>query len=185
MIMLSTPVRTLEVVLSAAPATQLPWLACWNDMSATTFAPGANHGVTAGVSTVTMVAAPAAGSYRQLKFISIYNADSAVATVSIKYDDGGTERTIIRSVLSIGDTLEFIDSHGFKVLDNLGRIKMTGSGPSDLTLREVDLSPSVSGVSIVEFDQADGFVITNPGAGIARVDYTSTGGGGILGSWMV
>lgn len=39
-----------------------------------------------------------------------------------------------------------------------------------LTVREVDTSPSVSNVTIIEFDQSDGFVVTEAAAGRARVD---------------
>ena len=37
-------------------------------------------------------------------------------------------------------------------------------------VEEVDGAPSITGVSTLRFDQADGFVVTNPGANIARVD---------------
>lgn len=46
-------------------------------------------------------------------------------------------------------------------------------GSSSLTVNEVDGSPSVSSVTEVRFDQADGFVVSTPGAGIARVDVAS------------
>lgn len=38
------------------------------------------------------------------------------------------------------------------------------------TIREVDLAPSLSGSTILEFDQADGFVLSNPGGTTARLD---------------
>ena len=52
------------------------------------------------------------------------------------------------------------------------------------TIREVDLAPSVASVTILEFDQADGFVLTNPSAGRVRVDLgtlpVGVGGTGLL-----
>lgn len=42
--------------------------------------------------------------------------------------------------------------------------------PGTITVKEVDGSPSVSSVSEIRFDQVDGFVITNPSAGVVRVD---------------
>lgn len=42
-----------------------------------------------------------------------------------------------------------------------------GSGP---TVQEADGSPSVASVSTLQFDQADGFVVSDLGAGVARVD---------------
>jgi len=38
------------------------------------------------------------------------------------------------------------------------------------TLREVDLAPALTGTTILEFDQADGFVLSNPGGTTARLD---------------
>ena len=38
------------------------------------------------------------------------------------------------------------------------------------TIEEVDGSPSYTGIVTIRYDQADGFVVTQPGAGIARVD---------------
>lgn len=41
-----------------------------------------------------------------------------------------------------------------------------------LSIEEVDASPSYANITTVRFDQADGFVVTNPTAGVARVDLT-------------
>lgn len=42
-----------------------------------------------------------------------------------------------------------------------------------LTVEEADGSPSYSSITTLRFDQADGFVVTNPSAGVARVDITA------------
>jgi hypothetical protein len=42
-----------------------------------------------------------------------------------------------------------------------------------ITVREVDTVPTVASVSTIEFDQADGFVVSTPGAGIARLDLSA------------
>lgn len=49
------------------------------------------------------------------------------------------------------------------------RAPATGGG-SALTVQDVDGSPSVAGVTTLRFDAGDGFAITSPGAGVARVD---------------
>jgi hypothetical protein len=41
-----------------------------------------------------------------------------------------------------------------------------------LTVEEVDGTPSLTNISKLQFDQADGFVLTQPVAGTARIDYT-------------
>lgn len=44
--------------------------------------------------------------------------------------------------------------------------------PPGLTVQEVDGAPSVTGVTTLQFDQADGFIVSSPGAGIAKIDIT-------------
>lgn len=41
-----------------------------------------------------------------------------------------------------------------------------------ITVAEVDGSPSYTGITTIQIDQADGFVLTQPGAGIVRIDQT-------------
>jgi len=50
--------------------------------------------------------------------------------------------------------------------------------PGSLVIEEVDGSPSIPAATTLQFDQADGFVVTNPGGGgIARVNLTGASGG--------
>ena len=49
----------------------------------------------------------------------------------------------------------------------------TGGG---LTVSEVDLAPSYTSITTVRFDQADGFVVSQPAAGIARIDIQAANG---------
>lgn len=44
-------------------------------------------------------------------------------------------------------------------------------GGGSVTVEEVDGSPSYTGITTLRFDQADGFVLSQPSAGIARVDF--------------
>lgn len=48
------------------------------------------------------------------------------------------------------------------------------AGGGSLQVEDVDESPSVSDVTQLRFDSADGFSVSSPGAGIARVDFTPT-----------
>lgn len=45
-----------------------------------------------------------------------------------------------------------------------------GGGSGSLTVTTVDGSPSYTGITTLRLDEADGFVLTNPSAGIARID---------------
>jgi hypothetical protein len=52
-----------------------------------------------------------------------------------------------------------------------------GAGAATIQVEDIDQIPQYTGVGILQFDQADGFVITEPSAGTVRIDFT--GGGGI------
>jgi hypothetical protein len=47
-----------------------------------------------------------------------------------------------------------------------------GGGAASLTVEEVDGAPSFTSISTLRFDQVDGFAISQPGAGIARIDFS-------------
>ena len=69
------------------------------------FNEGYNTGLTTGTTAVVMVAAPASGN-RIIKTITIHNADTAAATVTVRINtSGSTFRTIIKVTLAVGDTL--------------------------------------------------------------------------------
>jgi len=50
-----------------------------------------------------------------------------------------------------------------------------GGGGSGITAAEVDGTPSYAGVTALRFDQADGFALSQPAAGVARVDLLPAG----------
>lgn len=68
------------------------------------------------------------------------------------------------------------------VCDSNGVIWIYGGGSwininsGSLDVREVDLSPSYTGITTLEFDQADGFVVSNPSANVARIKLSSGSG---------
>lgn len=47
---------------------------------------------------------------------------------------------------------------------------------SVFTVEDIDGTPSYRDITKLQFDQADGFTITNPSTGVARIDLTNTGG---------
>lgn len=59
----------------------------------------------------------------------------------------------------------------------------TGMGMGNLVVQDIDGTPNVPAVAVLQFDQADGFAVSTPGAGIARIDFT--GGGGTVGPGTV
>lgn len=128
MIILDTTTRKLQLKLSGAVTTnELPWVASYTDITVSAFTPAASNGVTTGATAIDIVGVPGASTQRQVKFISVQNADTVAAEVSIIYNDNGTLRTVWKGILAIGDNLQYLDSKGFVVITSSGQIKNTGS----------------------------------------------------------
>jgi len=104
-IILDATTKTIKVIMSGVAATTNPdFVAAWADNNGTTFAEGASDGALNGTTDVTAVAAPAASTRRIIKSLYIENRDTAAVTLTIKYDNNGTQRTIAKVTLQVGDT---------------------------------------------------------------------------------
>lgn len=115
--MLLTNLQSLQAVLASAVATTQPvFCTYWADHTATAFTPEPLTGTANGTTAVTIVAAPASGTKRQVKEVSLYNADSASVTATIRINDNGTNRTLRVVTLLPGETLQFVDGHGWSAL---------------------------------------------------------------------
>jgi hypothetical protein len=117
-------------------------------LDATTFVPGAASGLTTGTTPVTVVAAPASATQRQVKFLSVFNTDTSNATLTLRLDTGGTDRTLWRGVLAPGEAVQFVDNQGFSVLDATGVPKQnTGYTLAGLTAAAYQHVAGGSGLS--------------------------------------
>lgn len=103
--------KSLEVILGGAITTnQLDWAASYVDVLQATLAMTAvseTDGATNSAVAVTMVAAPGAGTSRQIKELSVYNKDTVNTDVTIRINDNGTFRIKNKSTLAPGDTLYY------------------------------------------------------------------------------
>jgi hypothetical protein len=128
MIVLDATTKSLQILLAGAVTTnQLAFTASYADYIASpaAFTPGANDGQTNGATAVTLVAAPAASTQRQVKRINVYNNDTAPATVTIRLNNGGTLRTQLTVTLQTGERIEYEDAEGFRVFTVTGAVKVT------------------------------------------------------------
>jgi hypothetical protein len=73
------------------------------------FTEGSNEGSTNSTTLVEVVAAPGASTRRLVKTITVYNRDTAAATVTLSLDDNTTEFTFWKGTLAVGDTLVWND----------------------------------------------------------------------------
>ena len=104
-LVLDSTTKTIKVNMSGAAATTNPdYIVSYADNNGTTFTEGALDGALNGVTDVTVVSAPASSTRRIVKSIYIENKDTAAVTITVKYDNNATQRTIVKVTLAVGDT---------------------------------------------------------------------------------
>ncbi len=135
-LILDTTTKTLIVKMSGAAATTNPGVvASWADDNGTTFTEGSSDSALNGASDVTVVAAPAASTRRIIKSLNIQNCDTAPVTVTVIYNNNGTQRIIDKVTLAVNDTFTLegsYDANGnFKGIGLQGATGSTGpTGPT-------------------------------------------------------
>lgn len=103
-LVLDTTTKTIKVSMSGVPATTNPnFVVTYADTNGAYFTEGANDGALSGTADVTLVAAPASGYRRVIKYMTIENRDTAAVTLTIKYDNNGTQRILDQVTLQVGD----------------------------------------------------------------------------------
>jgi len=107
------------------------------------FTPGSSSGASNGATDVEMVAAPSASVQRMVNYITVYNKDTAAATVTVKLVDGGVDRIIVKQVLAADDTLEMTDTIVLDATDESIEMVLAGAVAAnelDWTASWADLS---------------------------------------------
>jgi hypothetical protein len=121
---LDTANRSLMVTLLAnVITTQLPVVVAYADHTTTTLTPGANQTNTNNTTDTEILAAPAGSTQRQLKYLNVFNVDTAAATVTIKYNDNTTKRILLKVTLAVGESLVFSDEDGWSISGTSGQTK--------------------------------------------------------------
>lgn len=134
MIILSATTDKLEMLLGGAATTnELPCITSWRDRTSTTFTASRTLAITSGTTPVDISGSPAASTQRIIDYISIYNADKASATITVRYNANGTTRGIITTTLATDERLEYVEGQGFRVFDNYGRVKIIQTTAPNIT----------------------------------------------------
>ena len=149
MIVVDISGKTLEVVLGGAvAATQLPFVVNYTNTSREgRKSIGSQHGTTNNTTAVAILGAPASGGRREAESISVYNVDTASATVTIRINDNGTTRIIAKVTLTTLDHLMYTAAAGWFVITSQGFIKSTSTAVNLDDLGDVAItSPATNSV---------------------------------------
>ena len=125
MIRLTSTNDVLELSLADAVASdELEIVVCFSDHTATNYIGDAQASLSDGASDVEIVSAPDADTIRDIDFISVYNADSVPAVVTIKIDVSSVESVLGTWTLQPGDTLFYTHSGGWSVVGADGSTRL-------------------------------------------------------------
>lgn len=129
MLLLTNTTHTLELISSSTSA--LNYTISWADITTTDFTPGSTDGAITTATTTTVLAAPAASTQRQVKFISVANKGASTQTITLQKDVSGTNYVILPSVSLLADqTLQYIDGEGFTIRNASGIAIVSNATPS-------------------------------------------------------
>lgn len=131
MIILASTTDKIQVVTGSAVAACVMH-ASWVDNASGTITPGRSNQSISTVATTDLVAAPAASTYRNLKFLSVRNTNvSTNNTVTIQHTDGTTAVILWQGVLAAGMAVQINDSGLVTVFAN-GGMPLTPSPSNSL-----------------------------------------------------
>ena len=145
-ILTNTTDRIIVDLLGAVTTNQLKCFVSYRDTTTTSITPGRNVVITNGTTAVDLVPSPAVSTQRVVDYISVFNNDTANATVYIQFGDNGTLYDLFVTTLAPGEKIEFQEGLGFKVLSNAGSVKTSvnqGNSPASNTLNAVILGTDV------------------------------------------
>lgn len=175
-LVLDSTVKTIKVSMSGAPATTNPdFTVSYADNNGTTFTEGASDGALTGATDAIVVSAPASGYRRIIKGIFIENKDTAPVTITVKYDNNATQRTIAKVTLNVGDTWSTDGT-----FDTYGSLKQT-VGTVNLANVTGTLAVANGGTGITSFGTGVATWLGTPSsANLASAITDETGSGSLV-----
>lgn len=122
MLILGTTTDKIQVILSNVVTTnQLDCIATYKDITTSAYSGSAPILVTTNNTTaVDLVGAPASNTQRIVDFISIYNNDTANATVTVTINRNGSIGILFRCTLTTSESLVYSEGAGWNIHSNNG-----------------------------------------------------------------
>jgi len=132
MIILDLSTKSLEMILGGAVGTELPYISSYCDLPFIDYVPIGQAGTSNGATAVTIVNVPENDATpRQLKALNVYQPNAADVSLTLQYRntaDGSPLKTIFTITLKFGESLHYIDTAGFFVIDKNGNRKSISHG---------------------------------------------------------
>lgn len=176
---LDATTKSLELLLGGAVATnELPITVDYVDLSASTTDASSIDSISTGASALTILSAPAASTQRKVNGLSVYNDDTAAASVIVRLNNGTTTRNIVYCTLQPFDTLHYTDVKGWFATDSNGNIKTATTAIFTGTLTMNNSGGGVASGSI--YDGSADKVLSYNTIGAPKADGT-----GASGTWPI
>jgi hypothetical protein len=110
----------IQFKLGSSATTQLPFTVDYNNYTSTNVSLITNNGTSNDTTAVDLVPSPSSGQQNELRYCSIYNADTSSEVVTIQVFDGTNTRVVFRAVLAPRATLQYQLEKGWEVIDQAG-----------------------------------------------------------------
>ena len=120
---------------SSVTTTPLTFTANYNNYTSNSVTTVSNNGTSNNTTPVDIVASPLTDQQNELRYCSIYNADTVSSTIYILVYDGSNTRRVFQTVLGPGDMLQYQLEKGWEVLDTLGDKRNQGIQVISSTVR--------------------------------------------------
>ena len=118
---LDTTTDKIQAVLGGAvAANQVQCFSSWRDEGRTGIRKGKTAVNTNNATDVNVVPTPAESIQREVTFLSFYNADSGSVTLTVKHDDGTTERILWKGTLATAEFLSWTQGAGWQQFNATG-----------------------------------------------------------------
>ena len=164
MILVATT-NTVIARLSGVPAAQWPIQVSYGDLTATTLTGGQQLSVTNSTTNVTILAAPAASTQRQIKNINVYNNGATALTLTIVIDVSGVETIVWKDTVPVGKSLIWTDEAGWAISTNTSYTASGGGGGA-----VTDVFGRTGNVVAVAGDYSANLITNVPAGSISSTD---------------
>lgn len=185
MIRLDTVNRSLTLFLGGAQVSApLQIIVSYSDQTAATYLGASQLSNSNGVTAVTICAAPAASTIRDIDMVTVLNTDTGSQVVTIQLLDTATTYKIISTTLLVGEKLTYTHGSAWQVLDNTGNLKtvvLSTSGVNSFSAGTTGLTPSTATTGAVTLGGT--LAVASGGTGTSSPSLVAGTNVSITGTW--